>query len=113
MDKETEAEGLEGEDGRRRQEGAEGDEGRRRQRGHAKTNSVSEKERKIGHRRINEEGQVSHIGKKREFLFFLSRSIITVPLLSCFSTVFLFLLLPLFHPLYVRFLPFFLRRPVF
>ncbi len=63
MDKETEAEGLDGEDGRRRQEGAEGDEGRRRQRGHAKTNSVSEKERKIGHRRINEEGQVSHIGK--------------------------------------------------
>ncbi len=63
MDKETEAEGMEGEEGRRRQEGAEGDEGRRRQRGHAKTNSVSEKERKIGHRRINEEGQVSHIGK--------------------------------------------------
>ncbi len=31
---------------------------RRRARGHAKTNSVSEKERKIGHRRINEEGQV-------------------------------------------------------
>ena len=78
MDKETEAEGLDGEEGRRRQEGAEGDEGRRRQRGHAKTNSVSEKERKIGHRRINEEGQVRK--KKIALNFFLfSRSIITLP----------------------------------
>jgi len=65
MDKEAEAEGLEGEEGRRGQEGLEGEEGRRRQRGHAKTNSVSEKERKIGHRRINEEGQVRHF---RRFL---------------------------------------------
>jgi len=34
------------------------DDGRRRM--HAKTSSVSEKDRKIGHRRINEEGQVSY-----------------------------------------------------
>merc|ERR1719369_2511410 len=33
---------------------------RKKKRGHAKTNSISEKDRKIGHRRINEEGQVSY-----------------------------------------------------
>jgi hypothetical protein len=52
MEKESEVgEGAEGSGGE------EGDK-RRRVRGHVKTNSVSEKERKIGHRRINEEGQV-------------------------------------------------------
>jgi len=33
---------------------------RKKKRGHAKTSSISEKDRKIGHRRINEEGQVSY-----------------------------------------------------
>jgi len=33
---------------------------KKKKKGHAKTNSVSEKDRKIGHRRINEEGQVSY-----------------------------------------------------
>ena len=51
---------MDKEGGEEGQEGSGGEEGdkRRRLRGHAKTNSVSEKERKIGHRRINEEGQV-------------------------------------------------------
>jgi len=33
---------------------------RRQRKGHSKTSSVSERDRKIGHRRINEEGQVSY-----------------------------------------------------
>jgi len=36
------------------------DERARRRRGHTKTSSVSERDRKIGHRRINEAGQVSY-----------------------------------------------------
>jgi len=33
---------------------------KKKKKGHAKTSSISEKDRKIGHRRINEEGQVSY-----------------------------------------------------
>jgi 1-phosphatidylinositol-4-phosphate 5-kinase len=33
---------------------------KKRKKGHVKSNSISEKDRKIGHRRINEEGQVSY-----------------------------------------------------
>ena len=47
--KEVEELDLDGED--------EGEEDKKR--GHAKNMSVSEKDRKIGHRRINEEGKVS------------------------------------------------------
>ena len=40
--------------------GLEGEEERRRRKGHMKTSSISERERKIGHRRVNEAGQVSY-----------------------------------------------------
>lgn len=40
--------------------GMEGEEERRRRKGHMKTSSISERERKIGHRRVNEAGQVSY-----------------------------------------------------
>ena len=52
MEKQVEKEELE------KEEEGEEDEERRRRKGHGKTLSVSEKDRKIGHRRINEEGQV-------------------------------------------------------
>ena len=38
----------------------EGEEERRRRKGHMKTSSISERDRKIGHRRVNEAGQVSY-----------------------------------------------------
>ena len=38
--------------------GVEGEEERRRKKGHSKTSSMSEKDRKIGHRRVNQAGQV-------------------------------------------------------
>lgn len=40
--------------------GVEGEEERRRKKGHSKTSSMSEKDRKIGHRRVNQAGQVSY-----------------------------------------------------
>jgi hypothetical protein len=83
MEKEAEAgEGPEGSGGE------EGDK-RRRQRGHAKTNSISEKERKIGHRRINEEGQVRRGSTGTYYLGFYKESIFGA------QTIFLFFPLPL------------------
>jgi len=55
---ELEDEGLDGEV--RGPGEAEGDDDERRKRGHAKNPSVSEKDRKIGHRRINDDGKVSY-----------------------------------------------------
>ena len=46
--------------------GLEGEEEKRRRKGHMKTSSISERERKIGHRRVNEAGQVSY--KKVQYL---------------------------------------------
>ena len=67
MEKQVEKEDLD------KEEEGEEDEDRRRRKGHGKTLSVSEKDRKIGHRRINEEGQVKHLRiniKNFNFLFF-------------------------------------------